>query len=380
MFGLRRPHRAPPGGAEPVPVSVGTIPAEFYGGKNPVVEFKTIHEEVTLGGEPASPRGSGISAGAGKRAGWSGRKRWLIIGGSVIFIGFLAGASWYYWRTAALPPAPLPPPPSLSLASPVPPPVSPPPPEVATTTPEPAAAPPLRPAEAARQFPPLFTTDAADLDQDGLTDPEEELFLTDAGVTDTDGDRYLDSHEIYNLYNPVGREPQKIIDSGLVKEFTNPAFGYALYYPANWAVGNVDANQRTVLFSTITGEFVEVRVFDLLPGEQFADWFTRAASGENFGELQEFASVFRARGWRRADYLVYYLVDPRRVYLMLYHPTEARLANYRTVGKLVARSFRLTVPASATLPELPLESPPATPVLPVIPSAATATPATTTPR
>jgi hypothetical protein len=32
----------------------------------------------------------------------------------------------------------------------------------------------------------------------------------------------------------------KIIDSGLITEYTNPIWQYRIYYPAGWQVGEVD--------------------------------------------------------------------------------------------------------------------------------------------
>lgn len=44
----------------------------------------------------------------------------------------------------------------------------------------------------------------SDLDQDGLSNEEEDLFHSDAWVADTDGDGFNDGEEVSNGYNPTG--------------------------------------------------------------------------------------------------------------------------------------------------------------------------------
>ncbi|MBT6819260.1 MAG: hypothetical protein HOA57_02680, partial [Candidatus Magasanikbacteria bacterium] len=81
------------------------------------------------------------------------------------------------------------------------------------------------------EFPKLILVDTADIDNDALTDLEEELFNTDSGAFDTDGDGYYDGEEVNNLYNPTGLAPMRLVDAGLVQEYVNPTWQYRVYYP-----------------------------------------------------------------------------------------------------------------------------------------------------
>ena len=351
LFAKKSPAAAPSETA----IAVSTIPLDFYGGANPVVKFKTVEKEVDLGKKSMvlSPTDKKLldkstASGSGQALHpttlFSNRK-FLLIGGGVLFIAVVAGASWYYWRQAvneqksrAIVPAVETQPVSEST--------------VPTTTPEETITPtstpeeviippPLSLLDAPLSFPSTLLGDTPDLDRDGLSDAEDLLFKTDPGTPDSDRDGYSDSHEIYNLFNPIGEEPMRLADSGLVKEFVNPTFNYKLYYPASWAVGNVDENYRDMLFSTITGENIEVRVFDKEPNQSFNDWFGIWAPAEQLADLIEFTTAFKEKGWRRNDYLVYYFVDEARVYVMLYHTTDSPAINYRTAIKMFGRSFRL---------------------------------------
>ena len=353
MFGVRKP----PAEKNTVIVPIQTIPGEFYAGANPVVKFKTVEREIALPTiqpllNPRDKKSLDKATAVGSRqplhpVHWFSNRKALLVGLGIIFVLFIGGASWYYWRqargAAVVPEVP------STVVKPVPTEVSPAPPqEIATTSPEVIVSPPPTttpaptpyPGEGLLDFPSPLIGDSVDSDNDGVTDAEEELFGTDQHNPDTDGDKYSDGHEIYNLYNPKGKEPQKLAESGLVKDFVNPVFAYKMYYPTSWAVGNVDQNYRDVLFSTLTGEYVEVRVFDKEVGYNFADWFAREASHENYSEVAPFTSVFQLKGVRRKDYLVYYFEDERHVYVFLYHTTSSATANYRLVIKMMARSFR----------------------------------------
>lgn len=329
-------------------ISVQTIPADFYGGVNPVVKFKRVEKEVVLKSQPqlTAPEkkifDKSVAAGAGvllHPANILTDKKSAMIFGSALFVVIVAGVSVYYYLqirqqpTAVLPPAPkvVVTPPSISE------PVA-----VEIPTPEPVASTstPQSLAEAPIDFPSALLGDSPDLDKDNLTDAAEELFGTDPSKPDTDEDSYNDGHEVFYLYNPAGKEPVKLIDSGNVRDYNNPIFGYKVFYPLTWAIGNVDEGYRDVLFSAITGENIELRVFDRLPNQPFSDWFARWAPNEQYQNLADWQTKFGEPGKNRADSLVYYFMDDNHVYVMVYHTTDSNVVNYRSVAVMMARSFR----------------------------------------
>lgn len=354
MFGLGAKKTTEEGAST---ISVSAMPKEFYGGVNPAVTFKSVTKEVTLGGLTAGEKKAfdrATAPGSGKPlhpANLFSNRRFLIIVGIVLFVLFTIGATWYYIRQANPPrprptAAPLPPP----APTPTPPVVTEQPPLVVTTTLEATSTPPAPETPTTTpvlstgglmEFPSLILGSSQDSDHDGLSDPEEELFKTDPLNPDTDGDGYLDGSEVYHLYNPIGKEPQKLIDSGLVKDFVNPVFGYQLYYPISWATGNIDQSYRDMLFSTLTGENVEVRVFDRDPGASLADWFSNFAPTENINSLENYTSVFKEVGLRRPDGLVFYFSRPNQIIVLAYHPAVGEtVVNYRSVLAMMAQSFR----------------------------------------
>ncbi|MFA5061843.1 MAG: hypothetical protein WC526_01725 [Patescibacteria group bacterium] len=337
-------------------VRVQTIPNDFYGGVNPVVKFKRVEKEVVL--QPKlSPTEKGLldkaTAVGGSEAlhpvNLVSNRKYLLIGGAALFVLFIAGASWYYIRQAypnkPVTPAPVPITNNPVETVPV---VAETSTETSVVTPEPTSTVPQFSAEAPIEFPSKLLVESVDTDQDGLTDVAEEVFRTDPNIPDTDNDSYNDGLEVYNLYNPNGIAPVRLIDSGYVKDFVNPTFGYELYYPADWAAGNVDGSYRDMLFSTLGGENIEVRVFDHDPALSFADWFGQWAPDQNYGDLTTFGGYFKDQGMARSDHLVYYFYDANHAYVIVYHTTDSMTANYKSIITMIARSMRL--PATEPTP------------------------------
>lgn len=340
-------------------IFVETIPEDFYGGKNPVVSFKNVEESVDLKKNKEAKvtadekKKFHEATAVGADNDWhlsnlvSSPKALAILAGSLFIVAILGTGSYYYIKnnllnkggeeiTVVLPESPLitPAVTNTPVQEPIVEEVIP---AIPTST-EPEAI-----KELSLEFPSVLLAESADLDSDGLTDLAEEEFQTDPGDFDTDKDKYPDGLEVYHLYNPKGFEPQKLIDSGLVKEYNNPNFTYQVYIPINWAVGNVDEEGRQVLFSTLSGENIELRVFDLNQNEDFAGWFARMAVSQDLNSLQDFTTVGKYSGKMRSDGLVYYFVYNGKVYVLLYHTTNSSVVNYKSVFSLVARSLNFDI-------------------------------------
>lgn len=333
-------------------IKVTKMPDDFYAGINPIVKFQTVEKII----KPAQTEKSVLPMsdkkildkqtviGAGNNlhpinllANW---KFLLIAGGIILLVGGGGMGAYYYWqyrKSAAVSLSPQPP--SIvesTITSP----------EVSESTPtavvaiEVSTTTALTIGEAKIDFPSVLLGESLDTDKDAISDMAEELFTTDPSIPDTDSDKYPDGHEVFYLYNPAGKEPMKLIDANTVQIFTNPVFLYKLYYPKSWVVGNVDPLYKDVLFSTITGENIEVRVFDLNSGDSFENWFARNAGSEQLSDYLPFLSVFKEVGFARKDDLVYFLPKGDKIFGIFYHTTDSNVVNYKIVSKMMARSFQ----------------------------------------
>jgi hypothetical protein len=320
------------------------IPNIFYGGNDPVI----YHDKNTTS-DVATKKKKNTKTPLKKSWIATHKRKFFIIVGSIVILSVVGAASWYYvWK--AIQPEGVKFEPEIVEPEPEEPVVEEKPDlveeqKIVTTTvlveeeEEPVD---IDTGIDPVSFPRILLVDSPDGDSDELTDEEEIVFSTNLDVWDSDGDGYYDGQEVINLYNPNGFSPVKIIDSGLVAEYTNPAWKFRLYYPQSWQMGEVDTEFRQVLFSTLSGDFIEVRVFDREPGASFQEWFAANIAGEKFQDLSFVTNRFKEEGWRRKDGLVGYYLSKTHGTVLIYHPGITGAVPYRNVMRMMFESFRPT--------------------------------------
>lgn len=343
MFGNKK---VQPAALPEAPLSIETMPTAFYGGKDPVIYSEDLSASPTerampkppVARPPTPPVRPGVSSAPMPQQHKS--KTMLFVIGGVVLLVAAGGAGWFFVGNTDTPA------PEIVLAPPVIEPTQP------IIEPEPVVVPAETPIASTTEetptslkpiplnLPRILLNDSADNDADNLTNEEEELFGTDPEVLDADADGYFDGQEVFNLYNPTGFAPVKLIDSGLVKEYVNSVWQYRIYYPVGWEVGAVDSNNDQVLFSSVGGDYVEVRAMQKQGQETFAEWFARTATGENITDLQQAKNRFEESVWKRKDSLVAYIEQGTTVYVIVYHPMGDGPVAYRHVMQVMVQSFR----------------------------------------
>ena len=338
-----------------------TIPSEFFGGADPTVHFKKTEKTVDLNKTtnvilPNEREKRELDAATAKGSFFIGTKVW-VIGGIILFLLAVGGATLYYYFTlrgaaqksaATNKPAVTTTHTTTTVQTTV------------TVTPTGEATPsttatttieqPTSLQEPILELPSKLSVETADLDSDGVSDAAEEIFGSDPGNPDTDGDGYNDGHELYYLYNPNGIEPMKVIDAGTVRIFKSGNFNYELYYPINWLAAPVDNDGRQMIFTTLTGENVEVHAYDLAAGETFADLFVKIVPvDELLSAYTDVESRFGTKGKMRNDGLVYFFVGEGRVYTLVYHEVDENLVRYKKVMEVMARSFKINETTTGTM-------------------------------
>ncbi|MFA5813914.1 MAG: hypothetical protein WC862_05410 [Patescibacteria group bacterium] len=358
---------------------ITTIPGIFYGGADPEIYHALAADEKIAGEKKKSDekekKGEAAAKPAGKLKQLFSNKKFLYLGGGIFFLIIVGFISWYYINQAFKPRQAIvgPGPAEVAAEQPKPESIKQPSRSISTTTPileeveEKDLAPTTTPAleEAPLEFPRIILVDSVDLDADALTDIEEELFDTDSGEWDSDGDGYYDGQEVVNLYNPKGFAPIKLIDSGLIREYVNPTWQYRLYYPLGWEAAPVDPDAKQVLFSAITGDYVEVVASKIDAGKSFPDWFAEHAAGQRFEDLVNFSNRFQVSGLKRQDNLTAYFIKEDSVYTMIYHPGAAGFIPFRQVAIMMMQSFR-TAKTSIDIPEQPVLPEPAETIIPSV--------------
>ncbi|MBT4153401.1 MAG: hypothetical protein HOE53_02005 [Candidatus Magasanikbacteria bacterium] len=348
-------------------VPVQAMPDAFYGGKDPVI----YHDKKTSAA-PAikkpikKPELKDLQAPVDPHAATKARpmpvqlqtpKTKLIVGGVVVFLLILGIVGYYLWQAGiiftpkAAPIAPVVQEEQTRTVVPAPKitePIDLPPIVVPTTTPiEDEIDVTKRPS---LTFPGSFLAPAVDVDTDGLTDLEEEIFNTDSGSQDSDADGYVDGVEVRNLYSPKNGAPSKLIDSGLAREYVNPTWKYRLYYPVGWQLDAVDSYANDVLINAVTGDYVMISAYTMEAGQTFVQWFAAEATAQKLQEYDKKTNRFSVPVYVRNDNRVALVVDETRIYVLMYMQGITDRFVYPTVMEMVWQSFR-PADASAQLPE-----------------------------
>lgn len=314
--------------AEEVPIYV--MPEKFFGlepgvkaPEAPKVIIKEVIKEV-----PAKP----ILPKAPVKV---SKKKWpYIVMGVAGLILLLGGTSVYVFRGQIFKkPAPTPPKvvAPVNVAPPVTPPVTPPPQITPTTTPE-------VPKEEEIAMP---WKSALDSDGDGLTDDEELTYGTDPNKPDTDGDGFLDGHEVFHLYNPNGKTPVRLLDTGSVRIYKNTKVGYEIYYPTPWDVRVVDAEKGQVIFMSPTGEFVQVLTEENPKKLPIVNWYLEQSPGVAVGKLETFVTKSNLDGIKSPDRLNAYFSSNGLIYVISYNIGERVNVSFYRTFEMMLNSFKI---------------------------------------
>ncbi len=347
--------------------NIEIIPSEFYGGMKRQVQTrveKVYVNPVASATVPTSRVGTTLPAATAPAAPVVGapmvlpramaaklqQPRFIILIVSIFLVIGVAGFAIYYIRQAQQAKKLVT---SPSVATPV---VTPAPtPEV---TPTPQVVPPampevVTPAPSAIILPLKNYTTSLDSDNDGLTDEEEKFFGTDPQRPDTDEDGYPDNTELANLYNPLGFKPEKLIDSGLVKNYFNSTHQYSIYYPAKWVAQALGTNNDEVMFSSDTGEFIEVTLTDNFQKLPIKDWYLSQSPGARAEDLVLVKTKEGIEGILSPDGLTAYIPFGETVYIVNYNIGLKTEINFLSTFKMMVTSFRTVGIQEVAAPVVP---------------------------
>ena len=182
---------------------------------------------------------------------------------------------------------------------------------------------------------------AQDSDKDGLTDAEEGLFTTDAANPDADSDGYGDGLEVINLYNPTGFAPHKIEETNLVKVYSNPTYDYSIFYPVSWLAKSLDETDREVMFTSATGEFMQVIIEDNKDKMPLLDWYLAESPGVSPAEVGTVATKGGLLGVKSPDGLTVYFSVEDKIYVITYNVGIKTELNYKSIFEMMVKSFKV---------------------------------------
>jgi hypothetical protein len=190
-----------------------------------------------------------------------------------------------------------------------------------------------------------------DSDGDGLTNKEEEVLNTEPNKPDTDEDGYIDGLEVFNLFNPRGLAPVKIEDSGLVNRYRNPTYKYSILYPIKWLARALDEQNREVIFTSDTGEFIEIIVSENPERLPLFDWYKTQAPDIDINQIEAVANKSGdPAGIKSPDGLTVYYAEDNLIFVINYNIGTKTELNFKSIFEMMYRSFVLE--ESANIPSV----------------------------
>ncbi len=182
---------------------------------------------------------------------------------------------------------------------------------------------------------------ANDMDSDGLTDAEEtEIFGSDPNSVNSDGDSFVDLNEVLNLFDPSQPDPARLIDSPGITVYRNEDFGIQLLRPISWGVRDIPV-ERTVRFTSPTGESVQVTLYTKDENTSLVDWLPDAPI-EGMSAISSFESLVNKLGYEQiitSDRRTILLSNGATVVSLTYDLADELKIRYRVTLSMVANSL-----------------------------------------
>lgn len=184
---------------------------------------------------------------------------------------------------------------------------------------------------------------ASDLDEDGLTDIEEQDYGTDQLNPDTDGDGYADGLEVRNAYSPVEGMLKRIVDSRLVAVYTHTEPEYSIVYPSTFvADGMLDNRMYTTMFTPLdTGEMIQFIAAPIAEGETASDWYASIGGDPSVLDTVDYRGTIALR---TPDQSTLFWVEQGMAFGWIYHTGLLDAANYLSTWELMQESLHIRVP------------------------------------
>lgn len=199
------------------------------------------------------------------------------------------------------------------------------------------------------QTQPALPPGGLDLDSDGLSDLEEQLYGTDPRNPDTDGDGYLDGNEVYHLYDPLTKAPSRLIDSKRVTIFSAPA-GWSLFVPASWTMKLDAPDGAKATIDTGHGETFVLTVQNNPNKLDVLDWYL----AKNPGVLSSATRAIRTKGGMEGilseDRFSAFFPWGDKIFSIQYNMDGQAYINYRTTFEMMLNSLKLVGAPMVSIP------------------------------
>jgi hypothetical protein len=128
----------------------------------------------------------------------------------------------------------------------------------------------------------------------------------------------------------------------LVKIYSNPSFNYSVFYPASWLPRALDESNREAMFTSTTGEFVQVIVEDNANRLPLLDWYLAESPGTSPADVGTATTKGGLLGIKSPDGLTVYFAFGDKIYAISYNIGVKTELNYKSTFEMMIKSFKLS--------------------------------------
>ncbi|HLD61819.1 MAG TPA: hypothetical protein VI998_02480 [Patescibacteria group bacterium] len=186
-------------------------------------------------------------------------------------------------------------------------------------------------------------TPSKDTDEDGLTDSEEAVYQTNVNMKDTDGDNYYDGAEVAAGFDPAKGSGAKLADSAAMKAYSNSSAGYSAFYPAGWAAGAAGEGGSDVMFTSTTGEFIQISVQENVNRMPVLDWYLTQSPSIDQTKVNT-AVINGKSAVLSPDNLNVYIGDGSRIIIATYNPGTKTQISFGKTFQYIYQHLTITAP------------------------------------
>ncbi len=181
---------------------------------------------------------------------------------------------------------------------------------------------------------------APDADTDGLSDREEDLYLTHLRTSDTDGDGFGDGAEVLQLYDPASGSGKKLRDSNAITIYKDTRSNAEFLSPKSWKQAGSDLPISFLDISGAKVTFLSVELGTM----KFEEWYKIQQGAIEFALLVPYMKE-GFEGYQASDQLIY-LLQGSKVFVFNYVLDSSNTLHFLTTFRMMIKSFTVTQTSS----------------------------------
>lgn len=179
---------------------------------------------------------------------------------------------------------------------------------------------------------------SSDIDADGLTDIEEQVWTTSPTVADSDVDTFSDGEEVKNAYDPT-LPGKKLESSSLVKSFLSSRDGFTVLYPTRWTTEEREGGM-TMFSSESKEDFFQILVEPAPANISLFNWYRSEFPDVDENNINTIVISGTSYAILSPDRLTVYALSHDRLFTISYTPGIKEHLDYQSTFAMFLKTLK----------------------------------------